>query len=100
LDVKAVREEGGGFTVRIGPPREYSVQESTTIKCPKSDPQNIFVQSKPNITGDPWIETSHATGAGKVTIDSFVLNPGLSVVTGAGYSLTSDAYVVLKKELK
>ena len=97
LDIKAIREQGGGITVRIGPPRDYSTQQSTVIKCPKSDPQNIFVNSKSNITGDPWIKTFHPTGEGKETIDSVSLNPGLSVLTELGYSLTSDAYVVLKK---
>jgi hypothetical protein len=55
---------------------------------------------KPNITGDPWIETSHVTGEGKVSIDPLELNPGLSVLVGVGFSLTSDAYVVLEKEVK
>lgn len=100
LDAKALKDEEGGVTLRLGPPKDFEAVLAYTISCPDADPVNVNMKVDVSHDRDPWIEKYYALGEGTESIDPFALNPGLGKMQSAGFQVTSTAWLKLEKVVK
>ncbi len=99
VDAKAVKDDEGGITLMIGPPKDYQGNVTISVIC---DGEPIQVNKTFNVSGgkDPWIEKYFPLGEGEVTIDSKELNPGIPQLEAAGFQVTTSARLKLEKVAK
>jgi len=100
LDAKALKDEEGGVNLKLGPPKDFEVVMGFTIQCPDSDPNSVSLEMDVSSSKDPWIEKDFPLGEGTECIDSFALNPGLAKMQGAGFEVTTTAWLKLEKVAK
>ncbi len=100
LDAKALKDEEGSVNLKLGPPKDFQVVLAYTIICPDSDPQSVSLKMDVSRGEDPWIEKDFLAGEGIESIDSFELNAGLAKMQGAGFQVTSTAWLKLEKVAK
>jgi hypothetical protein len=100
VDAKAVKDEEGSITLMIGPPKDYDVVISYTVVCPDGDPFSVGLSK--NISGgeDPWIQKEYPLGEGTMAVDSRQLNPAISKMEAAGFTVVSTAWLKLEKVVK
>ena len=87
-------------TSSSGPPKDFEAVLSYTIICPDSDPQSVNIKMDVSRGEDPWIEKDFPLGEGIESIDSFQLNPALAKMQGAGFQVTTTAWLKLEKVVK
>jgi hypothetical protein len=100
VDARAVKDEEGAITLRIGPPKDYAVVISYLAVCPDRDPISVSLSKEISVGQDPWIEKEYPLGQGIMAVDSRQLNPSISQMEAAGFAVVSTAWLKLEKVVK